>query len=105
MLGFGRSSDGDFKLIVEQPFISGTCVTDAEIGKFMQQMGFSLINPHNWTYATPEIYLSDMHDENVIRSDAGNIVVVDCDIRINTPSLRCGGTRRLTTEISPSVRG
>lgn len=30
--------------------------------------------------ATPTIYLSDMHDENVIRSDKGNVFVVDCDI-------------------------
>ena len=29
----------------------------------------------------------------------GNVFVVDCDIRINTPSLRCGGVRSLTTEV------
>ena len=52
-----------------------------------------------WTYATPDIYLSDMHDENVIRSAAGSIFVVDCDIRINTPELRNGGTRQLTTDV------
>ena len=44
-------------------------------------------------------YLSDLHDENVIRSREGNIFVVDCDIRINTPELRCGGTRTLTTDV------
>lgn len=43
--------------------------------------------------STPEIYLSDLHDENVIRSKEGNVFVVDCDIRINTPKLRCGGKR------------
>jgi len=42
-------------------------VDDEEIAAFMQQMGFELKNPRNWTYATPEIYLSDMHDENVLR--------------------------------------
>ena len=51
------------------------------------------------SFATPEIYLSDLHDENVIRSKEGNIFVVDCDIRINTPNLRCGGVRCLTTEV------
>ncbi len=51
------------------------------------------------TYATPEIYLSDMHDENVLRSSTGTIFVVDCDIRINTPELRAKGTRTLTTEV------
>ena len=72
VLGFGRNKNGDFKIIVEQPFIDG--------------QGFALKNPRNWTYATPDIYLSDMHDENVIRSNKSNtIFVVDCDIRINTP--------------------
>lgn len=47
----------------------------------------------------PEIYLSDMHDENVIKSDAGTFFVVDCDIRINTPELKHGGIRNLTTEV------
>ena len=51
-----------------------------------------------WT-DSPEIYLSDMHDENVIRSEDGPICVVDCDIRINTPELRQGGTRLLTTNV------
>jgi hypothetical protein len=44
--------------------------------------------------------LSDMHDENVIRSNKSDtIFVVDCDIRINTPKLRLGGTRTLSTEV------
>lgn len=60
---------------------------------------FDLINPRNWTYATPDIYLSDMHDENVLRSPAGTVFVVDCDIRINTPVLRAKGVRTLTTEV------
>ena len=74
-------------------------MSDEEIALFAENIGFKLINPRNWTFATPEIYLSDLHDENVIRSKEGNIFVVDCDIRINTPNLRCGGVRVLTTEI------
>lgn len=100
VLGFGRDAQNNFKIIVEQPYIKGNPVTDDEIATFMSQMGFTLRNPRNWTYATPQIYLSDMHDENVIRSDNGTIFVIDCDIRINTPSLREGGTRHLTTNIT-----
>ena len=103
MLGFGRDERGEFKIVVEQPFVGGTHVSDEEIGKYMEQMGFQLINPRNWTYATPEIYLSDMHDENVIRSETGAICVVDCDIRINTPELRTGGVRALTTSVTFEV--
>jgi len=42
-----------------------------------------------------------MHDENVLRSlTSETIFVVDCDIRINTPELRQGGTRALSTEVT-----
>jgi hypothetical protein len=99
VLGFGRNIDGEFKILVEQPYIRGFHFSDAEIAEYMERMGFELKTPHNWTYATPEIYLSDMHDENVIRSEDGPICVVDCDIRINTPELRQGGTRLLTTNV------
>ena len=99
VLGFGKDSNNDFKIVVEQPFIKGERISDDEIAQFMEKMGFKLYNPRNWTFATPEIYLSDMHDENVIRSQSGNIFVIDCDIRINTPELKCGGIRTLTTEI------
>ena len=99
VLGFGRTADGEFKIIVEQPFIEGSHVSDEEIADYMRKMGFELRNPRNWTYSTPDIYLSDMHDENVLQSPSGTIFVVDCDIRINTPELRAGGTRTLTTEV------
>ncbi len=100
VIGFGRDADQNFKIIVEQPFIEGNPMSDYEIRTFMTNMGFTLINPRNWTYATPHVYLSDIHDENVIKSDTGTVFVIDCDIRINTPELRANGTRSLTTEMS-----
>lgn len=62
-------------------------------------LGFSILNPRNWTYATPRIYLSDMRDENLIKSPQGNIFVIDCDIRINTPNLKCEGVRKRSNEV------
>lgn len=100
VIGFGRDAGNKFKIIAEQPFIEGGRMSDGEIQTFMANMGFALINPRNWTYATPGIYLSDMHDENVIKSDAGTVFVVDCDIRINIPQLNANGVRSLTTEVS-----
>lgn len=88
-----------FDIIVEQPFIQGSRMNDNEIAEYAVNLGYKLINSKNWTFATERIYLSDMHDENVIRSPKGNVFVVDCDIRINTPDLRVGGTQILTNEI------
>lgn len=100
VLGFGRTTEGEFQVLVQQNFIFGSQLTDTEIRTFTESMGFKLINPRNWTYATPSIYLSDMHDENVLLSPQGNIFVIDCDVRINTPELRCGGIRSLTNEVT-----
>lgn len=99
VIGFGRDNLGEFKILVSQPFIVGNKVSDDEIREFMAKMGFELRNPRNWTYSTPEIYLSDMHDENVIRSSSGAMFVIDCDIRLNTPDLKIGGKRMFTTEV------
>lgn len=99
VLGFGRNSDGEFQIIVEQPFIQGEKMQDEDIKIYAEKLGYRIVNPKNWTYATPTVYLSDMHDENVIRSDKGNVFVIDCDIRINIPELKAGGIRRLTNEI------
>lgn len=103
VLGFGRTAEGEFKIVVEQPFVEGKHVEDAQIADYMQRMGFAIINPRNWTYATPDIYLSDMHDENVLQTADGTIVVVDCDIRINVPELKTGGTRAFSTDIEMTI--
>lgn len=99
VLGFGRNSEGEFMVIVTQTFFQGQSMTDEEISDYTESLGFKLVNPRNWTYSTPEIYLSDMHDENVIRDKEGVVYVIDCDIRINTPELHADGTRELTTEV------
>ena len=99
VIGFGRDDSSEFKILVSQPFIEGQKISEEEIYTFMHNMGFKLNNPRNWTYFTPEIYLSDMHDENIIRSSSGTIFVIDCDIRLNTPDLRIGGNRIFTTEV------
>ena len=99
VLGFGEDSEGDFKILVEQPFIQGYPVTQDEIHNYLTLMGFKLKDLRNWTYYTPEIYLSDMHDENVLKSSSGTLFVIDCDIRINSPKLKANGNRLLTTDI------
>lgn len=99
VIGFAENSLGEFRIIVEQPYIQGQSVLEEEINNFLVSLGFQLKNKRNWTYATSEIYLSDVHDENVLKSSKGTIFIIDCDIRINSPILRTGGTRKLTTDI------
>lgn len=99
VVGFGRANNDEFKILVSQPFIEGQRMDEIEIETFMGKMGFTLQNRRNWTYITPEIYLSDVHDENVIKGRNGTIFVIDCDIRLNTPDLNKGGIRDDNNEI------
>lgn len=99
VIGFGRDNDGLFKIIVEQPFIQGFPMSDENIEQYAKALGYDLIDSASWTYSTPDVYLSDLHDENVIRSARGNVFVIDCDIRINVPELHAGGVRHLTDEV------
>lgn len=98
VIGFGESDD-EFKILVEQPYIKGYPVTDEEIQDFLNKLGFKLSNPRNWTYFTTDIYLSDMHDENIVKSQSGTFFVLDCDIRLNAPFLKTNGSRKLTTNL------
>ena len=102
--GFGRNSEGYFKIIVEQPYIKGESLSYDEIEQYIESLGFPVRNRGNWTYANEDIYISDLHDENVIRTPEGNIAVIDADIRINTPELKYGGTRETEIEDNSNIR-
>ena len=96
VIGFGEDSGNDFVVVVEQPFIQGVRLNDEDIESYAEQLGYRLVDKNSWTYATDDIYLSDLHDENVLLSAGENVFVIDCDIRINVASLKAGGCRNLT---------
>lgn len=74
-LGFGRIRRGSSRLSASSHSSEARmCLT--RNSRIHAAHGFELKNPRNWTYATPDIYLSDMHDENVIRSETGAFCVV-----------------------------
>ena len=90
--GFGRSSDGEFQFIVEQPFIQGGHISLDEIRRFMEMSGFKKSDKDRGnTYTTDYLYVSDLHDENVIKTANGTLIVIDADVRWNTPELNRGG--------------
>jgi len=90
--GFGRNKDGQFVFVVDQPFIEGTTPTMQEIQEFMENAGFKKTTEKGNTYTNESVYLSDLHDENVIKTPQGNLVVIDVDARLNTAELGKGGT-------------
>lgn len=86
--GFGRNSKGEFQFLVEQPFIQGTPATQAEIDRFITKAGFTKSTKDKGnTFITNDLYVSDLHDENVIKTPNGNLIVIDADLRLNTTFL------------------
>ena len=83
IIGFGRSSEGRFVIMVEQPFIQGKTVSLDEIYDFVTAMGFKLYR-HRTEYTNGEILLNDVHDENVLKTPDGHYVIIDADFRLNT---------------------
>jgi len=79
--GFTRV-EGDFFFVVEQPFIVGEYASQDEIKHYMAQLGFTR---HNNIYTTSQIYVTDLHDGNVIKTPNGLLAVIDEDARLNTP--------------------
>ena len=74
-------------------WVDDTSVYNQTLGDKLAQGGEAIV------YDNGNSVLSDMHNENVFRGHDGVVYVIDCDIRINTPKLKAGGTRTLTTEV------
>ena len=98
---FGRNENGEFVMIVEQPYIKGEEVTQDEIVEAMQALGYELYTSKKTEFVNKEegIVINDLHDENVIRLEDGSIVVIDGDFRLNTSNLGLGGTRTTTPQV------
>lgn len=96
IIGFGRNTEGNFVIMVEQPFIQGETITLDEIYAFMTALGFPLYR-HKTEYTNGDILLNDVHDENVLKTPDGHYVIIDADFRLNTCNYGVGGLRRTSS--------
>ena len=100
IIGFGRNSQGEFQFLVEQPFIQGEPATQKEIDEFITKAGFTKSKKDKGnTFISDDLYLSDLHDENVIKTPKGILVVIDGDLRLNTPDLNRNGKYEINNNI------
>lgn len=97
--GFGTNKDGNFAIIVEQPTIIGNHTDNAEIDSYIESIGFKKVDDTTRTFANEELYLSDLHEENVLNQDHERYYVIDGDFRLNTPEAGIGGTRQIDDSI------
>ncbi len=103
VIGFGRDEDGQFGVLIEQPYIEGTAVSEEERAIFMHKLGFDDAGEDfgmKLNYRTDNLYIGDLNEYNVLKGAEG-IHVFDCDCRLNVVSLGCSGKWRIP---SPSIR-
>ena len=97
--GFGTNSNGEFAIIVEQTIIQGGFTPQEEIDIFLAKLGLNKCSDTAHTYANHNLYLSDLHEENVLNVGHNRFYAIDGDFRLNTPSARIGGTREIDDSI------
>lgn len=79
--------------MVLQPYVIGDVITETERKEFMSAMGFKSAGMDygmHLNYYTPELYVGDLNEYNVIKGSDG-LHVIDADCRVNVLTLGCGG--------------
>ena len=110
VIGFGRTEQGDFAVLVRQPFIliNDEVISDDETIAFMKEIGFEEtagpggnIGSVHSEFSNSDYYIADLHKENIVRYvDQYGMpfyFVIDCMAYYNTPGLCLGGTYSVGT--------
>lgn len=87
-IGFGKNAEGDFTIIVEQPFIehnaAGTKPTHEQLVEFARSKGFEpSADGLDHNYKNDKVNLHDLHDENVIITPDGKLAAIDTTMSIS----------------------
>lgn len=91
LTGLGRREDGEFCFIVRQPFIKGEYVEDKTV--HLEVLEDFREDPDGIYagFVNDNYILGDLHDRNILRSEEGNLYVIDCNVWLNTPEVGKGG--------------
>lgn len=100
IVGYGKDSNGNFKAILEQPFIHGTDPTDTEIETFMSENGFERITEdgdksNDYINKTEGLIVEDLHRGNIVKTDSGKLIVIDPIVSLDTKEKGFEGTREI----------
>ena len=101
LVGFGTDKNGDFEVIIEQPYIpEAEEATPQEIKEYLQNLGFEQYQGFGGgeRYKTGEVLLNDAAPRNFVKTENGNIIPIDLILKRNLPEYGFGGTRGLSKE-------
>lgn len=91
VVGFGMKDESEdntgFSVILKQPLIQGDIVTNPEKA-YHSLIGRDLLplNASSWCFTTQtkNIILHDIHDQNMVQTRNGNVILFDCEALLNT---------------------
>ena len=89
ILGYGRLN-GNFVRFLEQPFVDFSTskpLTTEERVTFMNGLGFAPLNEEKTLFTNDELVVSDLQKSNIVKDAAGNIRVIDADVKLHTKDL------------------
>jgi len=90
-------NDGDLEPVISQPHVKASRgANEVEVEEFMNKLGYTKIPGTDHDYINKEkgVKLEDMHDENILMDDDGNIYVVDPVIYLDDE----GKKKRITSK-------
>ena len=80
VVGFGRDAQGHFRVIVTQPFIAGSELTDEDLNEFHNK--YNLQQVDGWFKTKmPNIYVTDLSPSNIIKGNDGKYYIIDADVK------------------------
>ena len=93
--GFTQDNEGNLLFIVDQPIVEGITPTKDEINDLASLLKLEKhprISGNTFISKDGTLYVSDLHDENVIKNANGDSIIIDTEARLNTPDLGKEGT-------------
>ena len=86
ILGYGEVG-GKFVKFLRQPFVDfsgSTPLTADERTEYMRKLGFAPGNGEKTVFSNGEIIVADLQGSNIVRDKAGNVRVIDADVKLHT---------------------
>lgn len=106
VIGFGMKDESEdntgFSVILKQPLIQGDIINDPEkVYNCLIERNLLPLNASSWCFTseTKNIVLHDIHDQNMVQTPSGNVILFDCEALLNTDARTKGNY------IIPEVEG
>lgn len=83
VVGFGRDSQGHFRVIITQPFIEATELTDEDLEEFHKKYNLEQIG--GWFKTKiPNVYVTDLSPSNILKDKDGRYYIIDADVKYDS---------------------